>query len=443
MGNRAPSVMLRRRGGMILRRLLFWGRMTPLETFPLCEILMKNRINSNSGNLLFYSGVARALMTGDVTLEHFFREDVERLIGNMDAVNADYDGVVIPLANAFRSEYIPILRLLTRFVRATKLPCWVIGVGMQARSEDELRARFPYDGDVRDFVSAVLEKSALVGVRGEYTAVYLQSLGFVPERHFTVIGCPSTYLYGDALPQLRLRAPGELRRAAVNATPGLPEAANALIRRSMGAFEEVCFIPQRQRELWLLRYGYECSARSRANAPDYYPLTRRHPLYRAGSMAGFVSARSWMDFLAEHADFAFGSRIHGNLAALLAGVPALLISCDLRTRELARYHDLPFVAGEALRGDEDVRELYAAADYGALGRRHPENFRRFVAFLEANGIANIYSDGAPAWGDAPFDRAIRQLPDSPVLHPGMSVPLGERLRSVEMYTQALRRRLKH
>lgn len=83
---------------MILRRLLFWGRMTPLETFPLGEILMKNRINNNIGNLLFYSGVARAVMIGDVKLEHFFREDVERLIGSMDAVNADYDGVVIPLA---------------------------------------------------------------------------------------------------------------------------------------------------------------------------------------------------------------------------------------------------------------------------------------------------------------------------------------------------------
>ena len=79
---------------MSLRRLLFWGRMTPLETFPLGEILMKNRLNSNSGNLLFYSGVARAVMTDDVTLVHFFREDVEKLIGDMDAVNADYDGVV-------------------------------------------------------------------------------------------------------------------------------------------------------------------------------------------------------------------------------------------------------------------------------------------------------------------------------------------------------------
>lgn len=427
---------------MSLRRLLFWGRMTPLETFPLGEILMKNRINSNSGNLLFYSGVARAVMTGDVELTHFFREDVERLIGSIDAVNADYSGVVIPLANAFRPEYIPILRQLTRFVRATRLPCWVIGVGMQARSEDELRAGFPFDADVRDFVSAVLEKSALLGLRGEYTAAYLQSLGFVPEKHFSVIGCPSAYLYGDALPELRLREPEALRRVAVNAAPGLPEAVNALLRRSLADFEQVCFIPQRQRELWLLRYGYECSARSRADAPDYYPLSRRHPLYRSGSMAGFVSARSWMDFLRQNADFAFGSRIHGNLAALLAGVPALLISCDLRTRELARYHGLPFVEGEALRGDEDVRALYAAADYGELGRRHPENFRRFVAFLEENGIDNIYSGGGIAWGDAPFDRALMDLPESPVLRPGMRVPLGERLRSAEMYTQALRRRLK-
>ncbi|MDO5323839.1 MAG: polysaccharide pyruvyl transferase family protein [Clostridia bacterium] len=206
---------------------------------------MKNRINNNIGNLLFYSSVARAVMTGDVKLEHFFREDVERLIGSMDAVNADYDGVVIPLANAFRSDYAPILRLLTRFVCATKLPCWVIGVGMQARSEDELRAGFAFDGDVREFVTAVLEKSALLGVRGEYTAEYLRSLGFVEEKHFSVIGCPSAYLYGDVLPQPRRKEPEELRSVAVNAAPGLPDAVNDLLRRSMADFGEICFIPQR------------------------------------------------------------------------------------------------------------------------------------------------------------------------------------------------------
>ena len=123
----------------MLAQIAVLGAHDLVETFPRVEIRMKNRIN-NIGKLLFYSGVARAVMTGDVKLEHFFREDVERLIGSMDVVNSDCDGVLIPLANAFRPEYASILRLLTRFVRATKLPCWVIGVGMQARSEAELRA---------------------------------------------------------------------------------------------------------------------------------------------------------------------------------------------------------------------------------------------------------------------------------------------------------------
>ena len=89
-----------------------------------------------------------------------------------------------------------------------------------------------------------------------------------------------------------------------------------------------------------------------------------------------------------------------------------------------------------------MRALYAAADYGEIGRWHPENFRCFVSFLEKNEIPNIYAGVAPVWGDAPFDRALMDLLESPVLRPGMNVPLGERLRSVEMYTQALRRRLK-
>ncbi len=426
-----------------MRKMLFWGRMTPLDSHPVGEILMKNRINSNMGNLLFYSGVARAVMTGDAALESFFVEDVDRLLQNLNAVNAEYDCALIPLANAFRIEYVPALRALTRFVRAVRIPCFVIGVGLQARDEAALRADFPFDGDVRDFVSAVLDRSALLGVRGEYTAAYLRRLGFAPERHFAMIGCPSAYLHGPEFPGLQVKTFDEVRSVAVNAGPNLPEGANALLRRGLSEFEEVCFIPQRQRELWMLRYGYRFSARTRRQAPDFYPLSRRHPLYRQGNMAGFLSARSWINFLKNHADFAFGSRIHGNLAALLAGVPALLISCDLRTRELARYHGVPWVAAEDLDGESTLRALYEAADFDEFGRRYPENFRRFVDFLSANGIPNIYAGpDAPAPGDAPFDRALEQVSDAPVLRPGDAVPVGERLRSLEMYVQAVRRRLR-
>ena len=77
----------------MLAQIAVLGAHDLVETFPRVEIRMKNRIN-NIGKLLFYSGVARAVMTDDVTLVHFFREDVEKLIGDMDAVNADYDGVV-------------------------------------------------------------------------------------------------------------------------------------------------------------------------------------------------------------------------------------------------------------------------------------------------------------------------------------------------------------
>lgn len=49
---------------------------------------------------------------------------------------------------------------------------------------------FPFDEDVKEFIKAVLDRSAKVGIRGEITASYLKRLGFREEIDFTVMGCP-------------------------------------------------------------------------------------------------------------------------------------------------------------------------------------------------------------------------------------------------------------
>ncbi|MCI4170884.1 polysaccharide pyruvyl transferase family protein, partial [Bacillus spizizenii] len=75
------------------------------------------------------------------------------------------------------------------------LPVVVIGVGLRAPFAPKLNEGFPIDQDVKAFVSAVLERSNMIGVRVEITAKYLSRLGFREGIDHTVIGCPSMYAY--------------------------------------------------------------------------------------------------------------------------------------------------------------------------------------------------------------------------------------------------------
>src|SRR5690606_33090243 len=51
---------------------------------------------------------------------------------------------------------------------------------------------------VQRFVSAVLERSGSIGVRGDFTREYLARLGYGDE-HVDVVGCPSLFRDGEGL----------------------------------------------------------------------------------------------------------------------------------------------------------------------------------------------------------------------------------------------------
>ncbi|NDZ70642.1 polysaccharide pyruvyl transferase family protein, partial [Streptomyces sp. SID10362] len=54
----------------------------------------------------------------------------------------------------------------------------------------------------------------------------------------------------------------------------------------------------------------------------------------------YIDPATWISELRPF-DFSFGSRIHGNIAALLAGVPSTVLCGDSRTLELCRYFGIP------------------------------------------------------------------------------------------------------
>ena len=183
-----------------------------------------------------------------------------------------------------------------------------------------------------------------------------------------------------------------------------------LLEGGMRAFPNYSIVVQRREEMAMLRYHTPLKyTYDKANAcvPNY-PHDYTHPALREGRMLGFASARAWMDYMGT-VDFNMGSRIHGNIAAVLGGAPTLCVALDTRMEELCRYHRIPFIPAKDIDPDRDPRSFIEGVDFDSVHQGHTERFRHFVDFLNANGLRHVYSDSL-APGQTPFDRAEAALP---------------------------------
>lgn len=412
--------------------------MSPLEPIGIGEAIQKDTFGLNTGNLIYQYSVFRTLMRADTRFDARFIQAVCDAPGGVERLNEECDLAIIPLANAFRPGF--KLKPLTDMIRRLKIPCVVVGCGLQAQRPEEIREGFPFDADVRDFVNAALEKSALLGLRGEYTAAYFQHLGYAPERHFTVIGCPSLFLNGPRMPRPATPAIDGSTRFNLNTREIQNPALNELIARTEAEYPDYHLTLQKRRELATLAYGLHSNVTSpQRDSTGFYPFDRKHRDVRNGRAIGFTEARSWFDYM-KGVDYSFGSRIHGNIAAVVNGVPAFVFTSDTRTEELCRYANIPHMPIDGLRGGEDIREIFEKADFEAVCRDHRRRFDHFVDFLNRNGVPHIYRE-TPDPETVPFDEAMKRVPAGGVVRRGCLSAPEVALRLMKHYRVALRWKL--
>lgn len=347
----------------------------------------------NAGNMVFSDSVYETLRTPDteIVCDAYVPERREVSQDEAGRVNEQYDAYVIPLANAIRYDFAigPLVRL-TQFVRQLTIPVVVVGIGGQGPIGGGVQRLGVAAGqNVREFVAAVLERSASLGARGEATFAMLEELGF-SEREIEVIGCPSLFRMGrefridKRVPRIETDTP-----IAINLESKLPEAAQ-LYGENEARYSDLVTVMQTLPGAELLLWGREMP-------PEYTrgtPTSIDDPAYREGRMRFFTNPRAWREFLSER-EFAFGTRIHGNIAALTAGTPAFVLTTDLRTQELVDYHGIPGAElGAAMSSGRFLAEdLYERAEFTGFNERMPENWDRYHGFLEKNGLVHIHQQG--------------------------------------------------
>ncbi|MGO1422009.1 MAG: polysaccharide pyruvyl transferase family protein [Brachybacterium sp.] len=387
---------------MSTRYLMRLGK-SPFEVADAFHTLDRNLLGTNSGNLIYGAAAHKLFSTRDTVVEpNRYRISA----GRAAEVNAEYDGFILPLANAFRPDFEDELRRTADFLERLTIPFVMLSGGAQLPLDgdpSQLRAMEP---TIKRFARAVLNGSSALTVRGEMTAEYLHSLGF---KEVIVVGCPSLTLHG---PGHRVEAPGTLE-------PGAPIAYNLETKDPFGGdliedaeqHYRATYIAQEHGTLELMLW-----ATSPYEAADArLPLERSHPQFTQARAEMFLDASAWIDRLSQM-EFSFGARAHGNIAALLAGTPSVMLAHDSRTLELARHHGIPHLTRGRDTIPSTVEELYAHADFTEFNRGHAARFETLSGFLHDNGFAHIHDPGQES-ARAEYEHRIATMSFPPAVRP--------------------------
>lgn len=372
-----------------MSRILIRAKVSPFDDNDTPTTLKKSLLGGNSGNLLFAYSTTRLLDTGDNELSFIADYRVSSGKVNADWVNEHCDHLVLPMANSFRATYMKHLEAWAKLIAGLKVPCTVVGIGVQMGNKEKYDDPHEYDGAVKAFVSAVLDHSPKIAVRGEVTAAYLNHLGF---KDVEVTGCPSMAIAGPDFPIKGLPGIDRNSSGTVTGSVNSPVAFQNFMRKTMKKMTNCYFVPQYNDDLALIYYGVPIT---RVKAEKHgYPRTIDDPVFTEDRARFFINIKSMLEFN-RTMDFNFGSRIHGCISNIVCGVPSVLFSQDKRVGELASYHHLPLFKFKEIGAFSSIESFYDKIDLNYMRQGHQERFERLIAYLDANDLPHIWKNGKP------------------------------------------------
>jgi len=211
------------------------------------------------------------------------------------------------------SDFTQILRIYEHLVAFHKFSA-VIGLGINSATRSEVD--FNQLNEInQNFLKLLREKEVAIGCRGLDTLEFLLKNNFKRSALF-VTGCPSLHLIKENQRDI----PRDISRILVS---GALINRLDLIESSKSRDLKILVIPQT-----LDSYDNALRVQKSNSAIEIFTP--------ASYSAWQAKLKSWGP------EISMGTRLHGNIAAMSAGIPAVFMSGDTRTAEITKLLNLPF-----------------------------------------------------------------------------------------------------
>ena len=364
-----------------VRQLNQRGEQATVEQTMLC-------LGQNTGNMMFTQSLTSVLDGAKWGSFALLPEEIE-----------GHDAIVLAAANWV--NHFDDFGWLADRLEKTRLPVFLVGVGAQASHSREIPDVAP--GTLR-LLNLVQDRSASISVRGTFSCDVLNRYG-IKKVHPT--GCPSLMLIGRDGPSPSLLNAPNFDACCTHATRhGFGEA---------DLFQTFLYRQAIQRQIDLVlqsevadihyvmqhRTGEAVPPRAEEAVKAVYGAAQLEVIenFLIGHGQVFTLYQDWIDYM-KHRSFSFGSRIHGTIAALIAGTPAVLIVHDARTAEMADIMGVPMMRWQDIASDRDIDipRLYSRLQMKNFVEKYSGYYHNFLDYMASNSLLVAGS----------YDQPIRQ-----------------------------------
>jgi hypothetical protein len=353
------------------------------------------RGDDNSGNMI-HAAAARRILSEFIE----YKNASEWSDSQIDRLRSEASHLVYVTANLIRlgvpsnhpsiKELVKSQVILAKNIERANLPVVVFGIGCQAQLNG------PYEYDVAPetvrLLKILADHSKSIAVRGAFTADACTRIGI---KNIEITGCQSMFWYrSPQVDWIRLEPDREqLGKIACNFTDARAEA--KLIQQAMacgydvigqgnGAEADVNEQNSDNSPMANVKFGWDVELAFNEGLIDrqQYEHWIRNHFYQ------FRRPEAWLDHMRRYC-FSYGTRLHGNMVAMIAGTRALWIVHDMRTKEVCDYFNLPSVLLHGVRNGLDYQMLAERADYSECIKVYPKRYRALFDYVERSGLPHL------------------------------------------------------
>ena len=347
-----------------MSKILIWRQIIPgsdIDVFNKTDYtILDNRLFElyggkcpNWGNKLWFQGILSEINTPE-------NKVVIRTDESIEEINTSYDLIVYPMANFFSVEYASDTSGLVEVFRKITIPVYIIACGAQADNYGDIEKLIQRIGDSSSrFIETIYNTGGEFALRGQFTKEFFNRLGF---KSAVVTGCPSLFQLG---PSFRISTEKVPHKELVPITNGNL----ALSEKIMKKIPDSVYLSQELYEDCLYRESYFTKPSLKKDIYFSYNYSVfQAELLGQGRIKMIVDTNDWYHYIKDNNyNFSIGTKLHGSVMSLLAGIPAVLIAIDSRTREVAEFFDIPFVdEPKKPLSITDFYRIYDEMDYSAF-----------------------------------------------------------------------------
>ncbi len=304
-------------------------------------------------------------------------------------VNSNCSHLLITFANSLKlndSKGEKFSRLQS-LLEKISIPIIPIGLGIQSKEADIETAELPQEAI--NLLNFFAKRCLAIGVRGDYTKQVILKLS--EARNVEVLGCPSFFTKPNNILKLNQDTTLDLGTPAASWTNYQNEREIDLLLKTIKSDH---FLIEPVNKFNHQFYIKTLNGSGDSNSVPYFLKNKidiedlkshfktRYRLFR--------NINDWKAFNKEHVSYTYGTRFHVNMASILSGKPALWITHDARTEELAKIFHLPSLDLNTFHKN------YASIHISDILQKHygskefVENYRYrmdiFNSFLVSNGL---------------------------------------------------------